>query len=166
MNKTEKEIITDRLILREIQISDTDYIVKWRTSPSVYKYFKDPHRITTKEHLDWFNTSYDKNDSRIDWICIEKSSNNRIGVFGITKDKSKSEVEVSYLLDESVQGNGYAGEAVNALIDYVKNKWKMSQFIATIHKDNILSIEFIKKMGFELTDTEGDFEIFRMELKD
>ena len=39
-------ISTERLLLRGIDESDTAEIVKWRSNPEAYKYFKDPHEIT------------------------------------------------------------------------------------------------------------------------
>ncbi len=155
-------ITLKRLILRGIDETDTEAIVKWRSEPEVYKYFKFPHRITAEEHLRWYNNRYLLNENRFDWICLEKESGNRIGVFGLIKESNK--VEVSYLLASEAQHKGYASEAILGLIRYASTTWGIKQVIAEIHKDNNSSIFLVEKLGFHIMNQKTPFIVYELDI--
>ncbi len=162
MTRRLNTIETVRLVLREIDESDAELIVHWRSVPEVYQYFKSPHRISLKEHLNWYHNIYLENPNRFDWICIEKESGNRIGVFGLYKEEKKA--EVNYLLAPEGQHKGYAIEAIKSLIDYASKMWNSEQVIAEIHQDNKPSIALMDKLGFEIINQNGSFVIYGIEV--
>ena len=112
-----------------------------------------------ESHLKWFNESYIYNKDRIDFVVWLKNPSTRIGIIGINRINDKT-AEVSYLLDENFQGNGYASEVLGQLESYFSKEWNVVYFIAEIHKDNNKSISFVKKMGYSQNDMVGDFVIF------
>lgn len=154
-------IETERLLLRGINETDADLIVKWRSDPKVYRFFKLPHQITMDEHLNWYRNIYLLNESRYDWMCIEKKSNNRIGVFGLYVEQEQA--EINYLLASDAQHKGYASEAIQFLITYALESLKCKSVIAEIHEDNKPSINLVKKLNFSLISREGDFVVYRIE---
>ena len=158
MVKNSEIIQTERLILREINETDAIEIVKWRSDPDVYKFFKSPHEITLEEHLKWYNDNYCLNKNRFDWICIEKKTGEKIGVFGLSFDNDV--VEISYLLDRNAQHKGYAREIISCLSIYAFEKKEVYSIIAEIHKDNGASIRFIQGLGFTFLKCNGDFVIY------
>ncbi len=153
---------TQRLYLRGIDESDTEVIVKWRSAPEVYRYFKSPHKITREEHLSWLRTSYVNNTDRFDWMCIEKDTGDRIGVFGLARGDGSA--EVNYILAPEAQHKGYATEAIKGLIDYAQTKWSVGKVIAEVHRDNTASIALIKRLGFSLSSINEEFVVFSLEL--
>ena len=155
-------IQTERLILRGINETDAAEIVEWRSDPEVYKFFKAPHKITIKEHFNWYNNSYMSNDSRLDWMCIERMTGKKIGVFGLLK--SDEYVEVNYLLAPESRHKGYASEAINGIMHYALEKWNANRIIAEIHKDNEPSIALVKRLGFSKAETDGLFVIYGIEV--
>lgn len=138
-------IKTNRLILREINKEDTATIVNWRSDPQVYQYFKNPHMLTDKEHLYWFQNIYLRDTRTISWIGL--TENTPIGVFSI-KQVSLEQAEISYLIGRNFQKKGYAKEAVQSIIDWVSLNWKVLFLVAKIHSANIASQHFIETMGF------------------
>ena len=155
-------ISTERLLLRGIDESDTAEIVKWRSNPEAYKYFKDPHEITVEEHTNWFRNRYPYNEARYDRMCIEKATGSRIGVFGIVREGDTA--EVNYILAPEAQHKGYATEGVRALMDYAAQKWGTRKIIAEIHEDNEPSIIMVRKMGFTLAQHKDRFVIYEFEV--
>lgn len=155
-------IETKRLLLRGIDESDAELIVQWRSVPTVYQYFKAPHQISIEEHINWYRNRYLENVNRFDWICIEKESGNRIGVFGLCKEGKK--VEVNYLLSPEGQHKGYAVEAIRGLIEYASKMWNNKQVLAEIHCENQPSIALVEKLGFELISRSGPFVIYGKEV--
>lgn len=162
MAKEVDTIETDRLILRGINNTDAESIVLWRSNPEVYKYFKSPHRITLEEHLNWYQDRYLENSNRFDWICLNKSTENRLGVFGLIKEKDKA--EINYLVSPEGQHKGYALEVIRKLIDYAIKKWNSKQVIAEVHKDNIPSLGLVKKLGFDVVSEDDPFLIYGIEV--
>lgn len=155
-------IRTKRTYLREIDLTDAEDIVKWRSNPEAFKFFKNPHKVTLEEHLNWFNNNYMSNARRHDWICMAEGSQQKLGVFGIVEDGNI--VEINYLLAPEAQGQGYATEVLSALVNYAKEKCHAGEVIAEIHKDNLPSARVAQKLGFELKDTQGTFNIYSLEL--
>ena len=153
-------IKTERLLLRGINETDALEIVEWRSDPEVFMYFKSPHRISVQEHFQWYNNNYLLNENRLDWMCIEKTTGRKIGVFGLANDKGM--VELNYLLAPDARHKGYACESINALIQYARKKWDSKPIIAEIHKDNVPSVALVKRLGFEHKSDKGDFVIYEI----
>ncbi len=161
MNDLDNKIIyTKRLVLREISEDDTDIIVEWRTNPSTYKYFKNPHALSIEEHSNWFNNVYLKSRDMVSWMCCFQQE--KIGVFSIARKKEKY-VEISYLLSTEYQGRGFAKEAVNAIEQWAIGHWNVEYSLAEIHKDNKNSIKFAESMGYL---RESDFDIYKKKIND
>lgn len=155
-------IQTDRLFLRGIDETDAQLIVEWRSASETYKYFKLPHQITIEEHLHWYNNFYLINENILNWMCIEKTTGNRIGVFGLTTNEKTA--EVSYLLSPDAQHKGYATEGVEALIDYAVSQIHIRKIEAEIHIYNTSSIKLIQRLGFHLKGQIGNFNIYSYEV--
>lgn len=153
---------SQRLFFKEIELSDSEFIVGLRENPQVYKFFLNPHRITIQEHINWFRNNYLNNPDRIDYICFEKATNERIGVFGLLYRNDT--VEVNYLLAQNAQGRGFATEAVECLISFSVKKWNVKNAIAEIHKDNFSSINLAKRLGFILKNTENSICVYEKTL--
>ncbi len=157
-----KTIQTDRLLFRGIDETDAKEIVLWRSDPKVYQYFKSPHKITLEEHLNWYNNSYLHNDNRYDWICVEKESLKKIGVFGLTKQNDIA--EISYLLSSEAQHKGFASEGIIRLVRHAAETWDIKMVIAEIHINNLPSIAVVQKLGFCMISESEDFSIYGIEV--
>ena len=162
MAKQVEELETERLILRGIREDDAPEIVKWRSDPEVYRYFKNPHRITIEEHMHWYHDRYLLDENRIDWMCIEKATGNKAGVFGLVLDEEKT--EINYLLAPQVQHKGYAREIIGFLFFYSHILFDTNTVIAEIHKKNYPSIALVENLGFVLTGAKDDFLIYSKEV--
>lgn len=152
---------TRNLTLRPMMEKDADIVVKWRSNPSVYQYFINPHALSREEHLNWFYQIYQYQIDRFEWIAVD-ASGIPVGAFGLRKTKDEDCAEVSYLVDEKFYGMGYAMEAVNMLMEFADKTWKCRSILAQIHKENEKSIRFIKKLGFtQVQETDSFFDFKR-----
>lgn len=154
-------IETERLRLRGIDGTDAPLIAAWRGDPAVYRYFKNPRKITEEEHLRWYRERYLPDEAREDRMCLTEDGE-RIGVFGLIREGD--EAEVSYLLAPEARGKGYASEAVNGLLRYAKETWGIRRATAEIHKDNGPSLALARRLGFTPAGETGDFIIFEKEV--
>ena len=139
---------TERLVLRGITGKDADCIVLWRSDKSVYQYFRSPHRISREEHVSWYEKIYMTDDTRLQWMGFRKDTDEKIGVFGIKREKDKrQEAEISYLLARQSRHCGFGSEAVGSLVRWCKENGIM-RIKAVIHEENRDSMRFIESMGF------------------
>lgn len=155
---------TERLVLRGINESDTDFIVDLRENPEIYRFFTSPHKISREEHLFWFQKSYLKDFNRIEWIGID-GMKIPVGIFGIRRStKISIDAEISYILSPNEYGKGYASEAVTRLIEYCRVEWDTEVLTAEIHINNYKSLRFIQRMGFEEKSRDGCFMHFERQI--
>ncbi len=151
-------IETTRLFLRNIEESDAETIVRWRSDPAVYRFFKSPHKLTIEEHLSWYRTRYAVDDNRFDFMCLERDGGCPVGVFGLIINEDSA--ELNYLLAPYAQHKGYAKEALEGLIEFASTKKLITTFRAEIHKENLPSVILIKRLGFVFSYSEGDFSTY------
>lgn len=161
MKRSETSIKTERLWLRQIDETDSESIVVLRSDEDVYKYFLNPKRLSVAEHRVWYNTDYIKSDDRIDWIAVDDETGEFIGVYG-AKKMDDATVEVSYLTAERKKHQGYAAEAIKAIMDWCQSEKKEAIFVVNIHEENIPSIKFAEYMGFHTVKKKGLFLEMRM----
>ena len=159
-----KELYTERLILKEISIEDTDFIVDCRSKPEVYRYFLNPHCITKEEHINWFTNNYSSDDNRVDFIVKEKESQKSIGIFGIKYDSESKDLELNYLLMDEYQHKGYAKEALEAITSFGVNNYDCKRLIATVHEENKPSRKFIEDKGYKPLFKDGKFIYYGVNL--
>lgn len=161
MKRSETSIKTDRLWLRQIDATDAESIVKLRSDESVYKYFLNPVRLSIDEHKKWYREIYNTSDERIDWIAVDDETGEFIGIYGAKKDVDGS-IEISYLTVNEKKHQGYASEAIRAIIKWCRGKLEEATFMVQIHKNNA-SIQFAKKIGFHYYKKLGHFLKLKLE---
>lgn len=143
--------------MREIRESDAELIIEWRSDPSVYQYFKNPHRLTIEEHLQWYKERYLQDDTLINWIAYWHEV--PVGLFGAKKLEEKR-AEISYLVDQRVRNKGIATEVVLAIENWIEAEWGLVEVVAEINKDNLPSEKLIQALGYNIQEEKGQFIIY------
>ncbi|MEG3005823.1 MAG: GNAT family N-acetyltransferase [Oscillospiraceae bacterium] len=135
------ELQSERLLIREIV--DEDLL-------DFYEIYSNPN-VTTSSGFYPIGT-YSQGSDYINLFkgtsnfgVILKSENKLIGVIGYEND---DEIIISYLLNQSYWGNGYATEALNLLLQYMK-KLGYNHILADCFIDNLASEKVLKKCGFQ-----------------
>ncbi len=145
MHKT--EIDGNIVTLREITAADAELIVYWRNLPRIRERLFDARPITLQSHLRWFEQSYSRDETRTDYIIIEKRSNAAAGVAGIRT--SAEGAELSYMIGEQeMTGRGLAKDAILTLLGYAK-ELGCGMATARILDDNAASIGLVRSLGFK-----------------
>ena len=142
-----KTIETERLILRKINVDDIEVVsnliandeelskslfIYSRHNDSYVKCFKDEiKRQNRKKYL-------------FDWLVVIKDTNAPIGRISILDYSTKSNhCEIGYWYFQTYHNNGYATEALKAVIDYM---FKETDNINTINSMYLSSNEASKKV--------------------
>ncbi|MCL1981996.1 MAG: GNAT family N-acetyltransferase, partial [Clostridiales bacterium] len=89
------------------------------------------------------------------WAVTLKGTGEMIGQCGLTMQscKDRQVLEVGYLFQKSVWGNGYATEAAIACRDYAFDKLNASEVFSIIRDTNTASQNVAKRNGMTLVDT-------------
>ncbi len=151
---------TDRLILREFQLSDTEAFFAMDSNPKVHQYLwnKPVQKIAeTIEIIEFVRKQYiDNGVGR--FAMISKESNKFIGWAGLkfNTEMVNNKVnfyDVGYRLDEKFWGKGYASEATFAWLKYAFETMKIKTIEAAAHSDNVASNRILQKIGMQMTET-------------
>lgn len=142
-------IRTERLLIRIVEMKDKEDFFQYRSLPEIYKYqcwkpksIKDIEDFINKNAAVYPNTPNT-------WlqlaVCLKEGK--MIGDIGI-HFMDDCQIEIGYTLSPEYQGNGYAFEAVKAVINYAFSELQKHRITASVDPDNIQSIKLLERIGF------------------
>ena len=158
-NIINKDILQDKSIITE---NDKLQIVKMNQAMSyeVYKNSQDdnnrkfvPDEVfnsleEASEVINQIISSYDNEDGPFVYAVIRKKDNVNLGYVQLVKIEEGW--EIGYHIAEIYTGNGYATEAVNLFLNYIKNNTSLKQIVGIALASNKASRRVLEKCGFEL----------------
>ena len=139
------EINTKRLTLKKMRISDKnrliDLIGDYRVSKTLCGV---PHPYNDADADYWLN-------------CVKANEfklsifQNSVLIGGISLDAERDDsyCEFGYWLGFEYWGKGYATEASNAFLNYIRTNTSHKHIKATVHKGNNVSSKVLLKVGFK-----------------
>src|SRR6476660_2502855 len=142
---------TERLILRQLVISDEQEILTLRSDSEINKYLDRQISNTiddARNFINKVNENINKSDS-LYWAITFNSNNILVGticLFGFSDENYKC--EIGYELLTNFQKQGIMKEAVERVIDYAFNTIKVKKIEAFLHRDNQSSIKLLEKFSF------------------
>ena len=112
---------TERLILRRYNESDIDAFYEILHDDRLQNYISFPD-LTKDEELEYIRKCMDEvEDSKYEkWAIIKKENNETIGNISVnTINKKHNYCNVGYVIRYDYWGNGYAGESLKVVSDYL-----------------------------------------------
>lgn len=145
-----RTIETDRLILRKFCIEDAEQMFYgWASDLSVSRFlFWEPHKDIdeTRNILEGWIQKYKKNS--YNWAVQSKDTGKLIGsICCANMNKYDHNCEVGYCYGSKYWGQGYATEALKAVIDYLFNECNLHVIESLHHEKNIASGIVMSKAG-------------------
>lgn len=151
---------TDRLLLREMKLSDAEALFEMDRNPKVHEYLWNTPLTDVNEVKNIINSVQEqyKQNKIGRFVIVLKETNEVIGWAGL---KFNTEMvnnkihfyDIGYRLDEKFWGKGYASEASFAWLDYGFKTMKIPVMEAAAHSDNIASNRILQKIGLQMTET-------------
>ena len=134
---------TDRLLLREMKLSDAEKLYEMDCNPNVHRYIKN--KIGR-------------------FVVIEKESNELIGWAGLKYNTVEVNnkinfYDIGYRLNENSWGKGYASEVAFAWLDYGFKTMNLNTIMAAAHAENGASNAILKKIGMKFTEDYWEDEV-------
>ena len=145
------EIIkTKRLILRELNLIDAKDFYNLNNNPNVIKFtgnvaFKDEEEAKDflLNYKDYELNGYGR------WAVVLKETNRFVGWCGLKFDPLEQETDIGFRFFEEEWNKGYATESALACVKYGFENLKLNRIIGRAMKDNIASINVLKKIGLQ-----------------
>ena len=140
-------IETNRLVLRELDIIDSENVFYLNSDTEVLKYTGDLpfSSIAAAENFLLNYSDYRKNGFGR-WAVILKETESFIGWCGL-KLNEENLVDIGFRFFKNEWGKGYATESAKAVLDYGFNTLKLKEIIGRSSKDNISSISVLEKLN-------------------
>ncbi|HAX48560.1 MAG TPA: GNAT family N-acetyltransferase [Ignavibacteria bacterium] len=146
-----KILETERLTLRNQQPEDADVIAKMFGDAEVMRFIADgktlPRSAAEQSISNW--NDYERTHGFTSWAVVRREDGALIGKCGFNYLPDKSDIELSYMLDEPYWGNGYATEIAKATLEYGMNKLGLKRVVAIVYPQNSPSIRVIEKSGMK-----------------
>lgn len=157
---------TERLILRRFIDLDLEPFLAYRQDPEVARF--QSWTTLSKTEAQSFISEMQTAAIGIpgEWFQLAiapQQSNLLLGDIGMQIDlENPAVVEIGFTLGRGAQGQGYAKEAVQALIDSLFQLGTISKIVGITDRRNAPSVRLLKRLGLNLV--RSDKVIFRGEL--
>ena len=165
-------IETKRLILRPFDLSDAESMFRnWAKDPDVLRFM--PYELCatvedTQKHISqWLRYFEETAANSALFAIVLKDSSEVIGTIDFAEtDKEARSAEVGYQLGKAWWGQGYATEALRALIKYCFERVKLNRLWASYDSRNPASGKVLQKAAMKYEGTLRQCKVRRGELSD
>ena len=141
---------TERLVLRRISPVDAADMYEYSHDPEVPRYLTwevHPDPEFTEEYIEYLESRYAVGDF-FDWAVILKEGGKMIGTCGFTRFRYEDDCgEVGYVLSRSCWGQGYAAEALRAVMTFGFETLALERIEAKFLEGNTGSLRVMEKVG-------------------
>ena len=147
--------------IRIVRDSDSEAILAWRNNPDVRKWSRNQEILSKEEHEKWFSAWLMPNHQKGHFFIVENS----FSTLGMVRFDSRSlhEYEISIVVDPNHQNQGVARNAIALAAHEIILAEGNFSVLATINRENRLSISLFSKIGFIQTVFNEEFLQFRRE---
>ena len=142
-------IETKRLILRELEPGDIDFVAEMLGHPEVNFYYERQFtRADAQVWLDRQLARYERDGHGL-WLALARETDEPVGQVGLAMQEVNGarRPELGWLLHRPYWGLGYATEAGVAVRDAAFDRWKFPEVISLIRPVNTPSRRVAERVG-------------------
>ena len=139
---------TERLVLRQFELSDARHFHELNNDPAVIRYTGDPP-FESVEAAEEFIRSYKvyERDGYGRWAVELKANGEFLGFCGLRLDDDGSETDIGFRFHQRHWGKGYATESAKACLEYGLKTLGLKRIIGRAMHENKASIRVLEKLG-------------------
>jgi len=159
-----RPIETERLLLRRSRPEDAATISAYRSDPNVNRqqgWDRTDLEGVLADIVEMSGRSPGEPGGWVQFTVEERGGGRIVGDVGLSvADGEPGVIKVGYTIDPAFQGNGYATEAIRALVEYAFETLGAELVRAHASAENVPSIRVAEKVGMRLVERfehrEGD----------
>ncbi len=142
-------LTTERLILREFELTDAEAMFNLNSDEEVLRYTGDKQFESIEDANNFFKNypDYEKNGFGR-WALVTKGDKEVIGWCGLKKHEDNT-VDIGYRIFKNQWNKGYATEVSIACLEYGFQVFELDEIIANAATENKASIRVMEKIGME-----------------
>lgn len=143
-------LITDRLVLRELNFNDVKAIFELRSSKEINKLISRETPKNIEEAKEFIKVCHQefKNENRVFWAI--ELEDKVIGTIVYHKISLQNRyAEIGYELNPNYQQKGFMSKALKTVLDFGFHQMNLKTIEAFTHKNNIASIALLEKYHFK-----------------
>jgi len=144
-----KILETERLILRELEVTDAENFWKLNSDIEVIKHTGDSSfksieqaKIFLQNYQDYKTNGFGR------WVVVIKESLEFIGWCGLKLNEEK-DIDIGFRFFRKHWNKGYATESAMAVIDYGFKHLGMEEIIGRSAMENVASVKVLKKLNMK-----------------
>lgn len=160
-------LITERLVLRELQLTDAHQIFLLRSNKEVNELIDRVTATSVDQAYQFINMiiSNQLHNESFMWVITLKDDPKLIGTivfWNIVKEKKQA--EIGYEMLPQYHGKGIMQEALLKVIDFGVKALGLKRIVAETKSNNQPSVKLLEKCGFVKSDeTENGYLIYQLE---
>lgn len=143
-------IKTTRLIIREAELQDANFIMELLNTPSWIEYIGDRGINTILDAEDYITNklvgSYKKNGFGL-FIMELAGKKQQIGLCGLIQRDYLDAPDIGFAILPSYEGLGYTNEAATSVIHYAQYHLKLNVIYGITTENNIKSQQLLTRLG-------------------
>ena len=146
------ELNTERLLVREFDTNDAEFILELLNQPSFIQFIGDKGVRSVDDAMNYITTgpieSYQRHGFGL-YLVELKDRKVPIGMCGVLKRESLPDPDLGFAFLPEYWGKGYAFEAASAALDQARDFFKLARILAITNPDNDASIKLLATLGFQ-----------------
>jgi [ribosomal protein S5]-alanine N-acetyltransferase len=142
---------TERLSLREVELTDAPFMLELLNSPGFLENIgdrgvreEDQARAYIEERV---LGSYRDHGFGM-WLAVQKADGAPVGLAGLVRREGLETPDVGYAFIQKVWGRGYAQEAAAAVLAHAQGPMGIPKLAAITTPENFASMAVLRKIGF------------------
>jgi len=147
---------TERLIVRQFNVKDVEFIVRLLNEESFIRYITDKNVRTNTDAMNYLNngpiSSYQVYGFGLNLVLLKKTEI-PIGICGLLKREELEYPDLGYAFLPEFFGKGYASEAADSVLKKEMATHSINTALAVTLQDNLSSNKLLNKLGFSLNGT-------------
>jgi [ribosomal protein S5]-alanine N-acetyltransferase len=142
-------LITPRLTIRPLTPADGADMFAVFAAPAVMRYWNSAPPASVAEAGEWaaYLADMQRRLGYAQWRVSERGSGRLVGIAGLQPLDGGPDVELTYALEPSSWGAGYATEAGAAALDYGFDQAGLERVVGIAQPENIASVRVLEKLG-------------------
>lgn len=161
-------IETERLILRNFELTDLDAVMSYYNEPDVQRYldWKVRDKGECRQALDIMHTqvSLQRPGDTLSRAIVRKDNNVLIGQVSLRwADATAGQGELRFAMHPKFRGRGYATEAVKAMLDLAFDHFHIHRVFARLDARNNRSVKLMHRIGMRLEAHYREHALFQGE---
>jgi [ribosomal protein S5]-alanine N-acetyltransferase len=141
---------TLRLSLRRLTEEDAEFILELLNDPAFIRFIGDKGVRNLDDARGYILTgpiaSYEKHGFGL-WLVALKGVNTPVGICGLLKRESLSDVDLGFAFLPAHRAQGYALESAAAVLEYSRTILGLERIVAIVDPDNAGSLRLLEKIG-------------------